>query len=105
MGNPALLILCCVPMAHLGAGTVLRNGATATTPDSPVVNIHVQEARDAFDKQRFAEEHRSKRRQLVELEEMELFEREFLANMMAPITAQIAKLVDVAEKRTRWPAS
>lgn len=47
----------------------------------------------------------SKRRQLVELEEMELFERDFLANMMAPITSQIAKLVEFAEKRTRLPAS
>ena len=35
-------------------------------------------------------------RQLFELEEMALFEREHMANMMAPVAKQVATLAEIA---------
>merc|ERR1712176_1031579 len=66
-------------------------------PRNPLLNLHVVEPGDSIEKQIIADERRSKRHELLELEEQELFERDFLANMMASVTAQISELLKVAE--------
>merc|ERR1712113_782594 len=71
--------------------------ANAATAPHPILNVHVVEPKDAIEKQLIADEHRSKRHELFEVEERELFERDFLANMMASVTAKISELEKIAE--------
>merc|ERR1712032_869642 len=96
-----LVLLFIAPRVEAVYGQVLRGAVSEAPRDYPILNVHIQEPREAVDAPRWEADHRSKRRQLSELEVNAMSEREFIGNAMASVTAQLSRLFDIARDARR----
>ena len=70
-----------------------------------MVNLHVAEAASGIaEEAKAAEEGRTRRHKLAELEEMALRNKEASSNVLAALNRQIEKMVDLAAGNVRAPS-
>jgi hypothetical protein len=82
-----------VNLAAVRSKAISKEGA----PNMPVVNLHVAEAASGIlEERKTAEEGRSRRHKLAELEEKALRNKEMISQVLASMNRQIEKLIDLA---------